>query len=121
MALGYASVIMFLLSIKPIGKIWEAFEAVGKLALTNYLIQTIVCTIFFYGYGMGYFGRLTQFQLYFFVAEIIMVQVIFSVFWLRYFNYGPAEWLLRRLSAGKWLPKNFRKASKTEPVIPVLS
>jgi uncharacterized protein len=121
MAVGYASITMALLSIKPLGKIWVAFEAVGKLALTNYLVQTIVCTIFFYGYGMGYFGRLTQFQLYFFVAEIIMAQVIFSVIWLRYFNYGPAEWLLRRLSSGKWLPKSFRKPSKTEPVIPVLS
>ena len=121
MALGYASIIMALLSIKPLGKIWAAFEAVGKLALTNYLVQTIICTIFFYGYGMGYFGRLTHFQLYFFVAEIMMAQVIFSVIWLRYFNYGPAEWLLRRLSSGKWLPKNFRKPSKAEPVIPVLS
>ena len=121
MALGYVSVTMALLSLNPLGKIWRAFEAVGKLALTNYLLQTIICTVFFYGYGMGYFGRLTQFQLYFFVAEVIMAQVIFSVIWLRYFNYGPAEWLLRRLSSGKWLPKNFRKPSKTDPVIPVLS
>jgi len=121
MALGYVSTMMFLLSVNSLSRIWRAFEAVGKLALTNYLVQTIICTIFFYGYGMGYFGRLTQFQLYFFVAEVILAQVIFSVIWLRYFNYGPAEWLLRRLSSGKWLPKNFRKPSKTEQAIPVLS
>ena len=121
MALGYVSITMALLSAKPLGRIWRAFEAVGKLALTNYLVQTIICTIFFYGYGMGYFARLTQFKLYFFVAEVIMVQLIFSVIWLRYFNYGPAEWLLRRLSSGKWLTAKFRKSSKTEPIIPALS
>jgi uncharacterized protein len=113
--------VMFLLSVSALGRIWRGFAAAGKLALTNYLVQTIICTIFFYGYGMGYYGRLTQLKLYFFVVEVIMVQVIFSIIWLRFFNYGPAEWLLRRLSAGKWLPKKFRKSSKTEPVIPVLS
>jgi uncharacterized protein len=121
LAFGYASVVMTLLSVKSFGRIWNGFAATGKMALTNYLIQTIVCTIFFYGYGMGYYGRLTQFQLYFFVAEIIMVQIIFSIVWLHYFNYGPAEWLLRRLSAGRWLPSKFRKPSKTEIVSPVLS
>ena len=121
MAVGYASITMALLSAKPLGRIWRAFEAAGKLALTNYLVQTIICTVFFYGYGMGYYGRMTQFQLYFFVAEVIMAQVIFSIVWLRYFNYGPAEWLLRRLSAGKWLSNKFRKPSNAEPVIPVLS
>jgi len=121
MAFGYASMVMVLLSVNALGRIWRGFAAAGKLALTNYLVQTIICTIFFYGYGMGYYGRLTQLKLYFFVVEVIMVQIIFSTIWLRFFNYGPAEWLLRRLSAGKWLPKKFRKASKTGPVIPVLS
>ena len=121
MALGYASLVMSLLSVKALSRIWRGLAAAGKMALTNYLVQTIVCTIFFYGYCMGYYGRLTQFKLYFFVAEVVMVQIIFSILWLRYFNYGPAEWLLRRLSSGKWMPNQFRKPSKTEPVIPVLS
>ncbi len=120
-ALAYVSLTMALLSTRILAPIWSGLAAVGKLALTNYLVQTIICTIFFYGYGMGYFGRLSQFQLYFFAAEVVLVQIAFSVLWLRAYNYGPAEWLLRRLSAGKWLPKRFRKPSDTEPVIPVLS
>jgi len=66
---------------------------------------------------MGYFGRLSQWQLYVFVAEVIMVQVIFSVIWVRHFNYGPVEWLLRRLSYGKSLTDKFRKELITEPAI----
>lgn len=118
MALGYASGVMALLST---GRIWRGLAAAGRMALTNYLAQTLICTLFFYGYGMGYFGRLTQWQLYFFALEVAMVQVVFSVIWLRYFNYGTAEWLLRRLTSGKWLPRPFRKPSATESPIPVLS
>lgn len=121
MALGYASLVLFLLPVRALGRIWRGLAAVGKLSLTNYLAQSLICTLFFYGYGMGYFGRLSQFQLYFFALELMLVQVAFSVLWLRFFNYGPAEWLLRRLSAGRWLPKAFRKPGPDGPPIPVLS
>jgi uncharacterized protein len=121
MAVGYASLLMALLQLGFLSKIWQAFAAVGKLALTNYVMQTIICTIFFYGYGFGYYARLSQWQLYFMVAEIILVQVAFSVIWLKYYNMGPLEWLLRRLSYGKWMPQKMRKPAAGEPVITVLS
>ena len=101
MVLGYASMIMFLLPARIFHYLWKGLAAAGRLALTNYFLQTIICTIFFYGYGMGFYGRLTQLQLYGFVVEVIIVQIVFSVLWLRYYNCGPAEWLLRRLSYGK--------------------
>ncbi|NTS40135.1 DUF418 domain-containing protein [Flavisolibacter sp. BT320] len=118
-ALGYASLVMFLLSYRVFGKLLYVFEAVGKLALTNYLAQTLFCTWLFYGYGLGHYARFGQYNLYFIAAEIVLVQCVFSVIWLRYYNYGPAEWLLRRLSAGKWLPASLRKP-QTEPIIPAL-
>lgn len=119
MALGYASLIMLFLYIGFLNRLWGAFASVGKLALTNYFMQTIICTIFFYGYGMGYFGRLSQWQLYMFALEVIMVQVVFSVIWVRHFNYGPVEWLLRRISYGKRLRDTFRKQSFSEPAIQI--
>ncbi|MBB1283430.1 DUF418 domain-containing protein [Flavisolibacter sp. BT320] len=119
MALGYASLVMVLLSVRVVSKVLYAAEAVGKMALTNYLAQTLFCTWLFYGYGLGHYGRFGQYNLYFIAAEIILVQCVFSVIWLRYYNYGPAEWLLRRLSAGKWLPASLRKP-QTEPIIPAL-
>ena len=97
MALGYASLLMLLIRIKLLHWLWEAFAATGRLALSNYLMQTILCTLFFYGYGFGYFGRLSLTQLYFFVAEIWIIQLVFSVFWLRFYQYGPVEWLWRCL------------------------
>ncbi|HET7896451.1 MAG TPA: DUF418 domain-containing protein, partial [Flavisolibacter sp.] len=120
MALGYASLVLVLLAVRPLEKLLYVLEAAGKLALTNYLMQTLVCTCLFYGYGFGWYAHLSQFQLYFIAAELILVQSVFSVLWLRYFNYGPAEWLLRRLSSGRWLPVSMRKPV-TEPSLPVLS
>ena len=120
-ALGFVSMVMLLLPVKLFHPVWRAFASAGQLALSNYLIQSIVCTIFFYGYGMGYFGILNQIQLYFFVLEVIMVQMVLSIIWLRYYNYGPAEWLLRRVSYGRPLPGSFRKSPAVEPVIPALT
>jgi uncharacterized protein len=120
MAVGYASLVMVLLSLPKVSKLFYAFEAVGKLALSNYLFQTLFCTWLFYGYGLAHFAKFSQAQLYFVVAEVLLVQIVLSILWLRFFNYGPAEWLLRRLSAGKWLPVSWRKPS-AEPSIPALS
>jgi uncharacterized protein len=53
---------------------------------------------------MGYYARVGQYKLYFLVAEISIVQIVFSVFWCRYFYVGPAEWLLRSLMYKKKIP-----------------
>jgi uncharacterized protein len=110
MALGYASLLMLLIRIKLLHWLWKALAATGRLALTNYLMQTILCTFFFYGYGFGYFGRLSQTQLYFFVAEIWIIQMVFSVFWLRYYQYGPVEWLWRCLVYRKRFSNKMKNA-----------
>jgi uncharacterized protein len=103
MATGYAALLMFLLKTDFLQWLWQAFAAVGRMALSNYFLQTIACTLFFYGYGFGYFGRLSPAQLYFFVAETWLLQTAFSVIWLRYHHYGPAEWLWR------WMTYGFKK------------
>ncbi len=104
LAMGYLSLIMLLIRLNVFTKIFKAIAGVGRMALTQYLLQSIVCTVFFYGYGMGYFGRLSLTQLYLFVAELWLVQIVISYFWLKYYNYGPAEWLWRRLTVGKKIP-----------------
>ncbi len=111
MALGYASILMWFLRMNVFQFLWKAFASAGKMALTNYILQSLFCTFFFYGYGFGYFGRLSQWELYFVVAEIILVQIVFSVFWLRNYESGPLEWLWRCLVYRKWLPN--RKQEST--------
>ena len=100
---GYAAGIMALLRAKFLQWLWQAFAAAGSMALTNYIMQTIICTFFFYGYGFAYYGRLQQWELYFIVTEIVLVQIVFSVFWLRYYTMGPLEWALRCMIYRKWL------------------
>jgi uncharacterized protein len=103
-SVGYASLLIFMITTGSFGRLLRGFACVGKLALTNYLMQTLICSIFFTGFGMGYFGRLSQIQLYLVAAEVCLFQVVFSVLWLRRFQYGPAEWLLRSLVYKTWLP-----------------
>lgn len=121
MALGYTSLILALIGTKPLNRLWFGFASVGQMALTNYLLQSVICTLFFTGFGMGYFGRLSQWQLYFVVIEICIVQLIFSVVWLRYFQYGPAEWLWRSLVYKKRLPNRISKPISIDPITTTLS
>lgn len=103
LALGYASLVQLLIGTGTLNRLWRCFAYVGRMALSNYLLQSIICTIFFTGFGMGYYARLSQYQLYLLVAEISLVQIVFSVLWLRHYQHGPAEWLLRCLVYKKWL------------------
>jgi uncharacterized protein len=115
LAIGYASLIMILLRTAIFSWLWRILATVGHMAFTNYFLQTILCTVFFYGYGMGYFGRLSQLQLYGVVIEVWLIQIVLSVLWLRYFTMGPAEWLWRYLIYNKKLPFKKKDAGTTIP------
>jgi uncharacterized protein len=121
MSLGYAGMVMLLLQSRFLQRIWRGLAAAGKLALTNYLVQSIFLTLYFNGYGMGFYGRLNQFELYFLAAEVCLVQIVFSIFWLQYYHYGPAEWLLRRLAYGKGFRNRKVKPVPVQPEIPLFS
>lgn len=115
MAVGYASLVFLFSRSGFLTKIWRAFELVGQMAISNYILQTIICTIFFTGFGFGYYARLQQWQLYGFAADVALVNIVFSVFWLKYFHYGPVEWLWRCLVYLAWVP-NRKRPHSTEPV-----
>jgi len=114
MGLGYASLVLFLVGTGSLNRLWRGFAYVGRMALTNYLLQSIICSIFFTGFGMGYFGRLNQYQLYIIAGEICLLQIVFSILWLRYFYFGPAEWLLRCLIYRKRLPNKINTSAIAE-------
>jgi uncharacterized protein len=82
----------------------NALAAVGKMALSNYLAQTMLCNVFFMGFGFAMFGRLQRYELYIVVLAIWILQLIYSPFWLKYFRYGPFEWLWRNLTYMKMQP-----------------
>ena len=72
--------------------------AVGRIAFTNYILQSVVCTLIFYGVGLGLFGSLERWMQAMVVAGIWIAHLILSPLWLRYFHFGPLEWLWRSLS-----------------------
>jgi len=79
-------------------KFQESLAAVGQMALTNYLMQTIICTTIFYGHGLGWYGYLDRPQLIVIVVVIWCIQLVCSRIWLSHFRFGPFEWFWRSLS-----------------------
>lgn len=73
---------------------------VGRLALSNYLLSSVVCTLVFNAYGLGLYGRLGALGALSFAAALFALQVVLSGLYLRRFSRGPAEWLLRALTYG---------------------
>jgi len=104
LALAYVSVIC-LIWIKAKEKtLLRYFAPAGRMALTNYLSQTIICIFLFYGIGFGLGIKFGPVFLYPMALVIFILQVLFSNFWFRYFNYGPLEWIWRQLTYGKRIP-----------------
>lgn len=70
----------------------------GRMALTNYLAQSVVCTLLFYGYGLGLLGQLPRAWQLPFVVALFTVQAVASHLWLARMRFGPVEWLWRWLT-----------------------
>lgn len=95
-------------------KVANAIARVGRVALTTYLMQSVLCTFAFYSWGLGLFGKLTMSQSLGVVAGVWTVNVVFAWLWLRRFDIGPAEWLWRSLTEGRRQPW---RAIKTPPIV----
>lgn len=93
---------------------WQAvlfpLAPVGKMALTSYITQTVFGLLLFYGVGLGLYGKTSPGLNYLMALAFFLVQVGFSTWWLRHFNYGPLEWLWRSGTLLKWQPLRRRKA-----------
>jgi uncharacterized protein len=104
LALGYAATLI-LAAQTPRGRSALApLAGVGRLALTVYLTQTLIFTTLFYGYGFGQAYRLGPVAVTAWAVVIFAVQVVLCQWWLKYFRFGPAEWLWRSLTYLKWQP-----------------
>ena len=101
-ALGYVGLVMLVVKSSSFLKIKNTFAAVGRMAFSNYILMTLICTFLFYGHGLGLFGHVDRKFQALMVLGIWLVILIISPLWLRSFRYGPLEWLWRRLTYGKW-------------------
>jgi len=104
MTLGHVGLIGLLYRMSPLSAAMRNLSAVGQMALTNYLTQSVICMFVFTGAGMALYGHLQRYELYYVVFAIWIVQLIWSPLWLRRFRFGPAEWLWRSLTYWKRQP-----------------
>jgi uncharacterized protein len=111
LAAGYASGLALLYLREDWRRRLLPFAAVGRMALTNYLLQSILCTLFFYHYTTGLYGRIGPAIGLVPTVVLYYAQVVFSNWWLQRYRFGPMEWLWRGMTYGKFPPMR-----KEEPV-----
>ena len=102
--MGHVALIMLFCKINVLAWLKAALAAVGKMALTNYVMHSIFAMIIFTGVGFGLFGALKRHELLYVVLSIWIFQLIISPIWLRYYQFGPLEWIWRNLSYMKRHP-----------------
>jgi len=93
--------------------LFRRLEAVGQMAFTNYIMHSVICSLIFFGYGLNYYAELQYYELYFVVLGIWILQLVVSPLWLKYFRYGPLEWLWRSLTY--WRRQPFRRVETPAP------
>jgi uncharacterized protein len=103
-SIGYAAALVLFLQTETGRWLLRPLAAVGRMALTNYLTHTLVCTTLFYGYGFGLFGQVQPWQGLLLALVIYGLQIPLSNVWLRYFRFGPFEWVWRSLTYGQAQP-----------------
>ncbi len=98
--LGFSYIILILIlsQVQVFKTILDPFKYVGRTALTNYLIQSIVFTTIMYSYGLGMFGSLQPWQLLISAVVMFVIQLYYSKRWLQNFSFGPLEWIWRKLT-----------------------
>ncbi|MFT3981299.1 MAG: DUF418 domain-containing protein [Ferruginibacter sp.] len=104
LSLGYTGSIVLWYARNKQNRFLLLFAAPGRMALTNYIMQTILGITIFYGIGFGLGGRTGLSMVCLIAIGVYIFEMIFSHYWLKYFNYGPLEWIWRMLTYGKYLP-----------------
>jgi uncharacterized protein len=104
LCLGHISLLMLIYRSGWLNWLMRSLGSVGQMAFTNYFMQTVFCTFYFFGYGLGNYQKLSFHQIYYVVAAIWLFQLIISPIWLKYFRFGPFEWLWRSLTYWKKQP-----------------
>ena len=113
-AMGHIAVIMLLCKVPVLQWLKIRLAAVGKMALSNYIMHSVIALFLFTGAGFGMFGKLQRHELLYVVFSIWIFQLIISPIWLKYFEFGPLEWVWRNLSYQKMHPFKKTKIVQSE-------
>ena len=107
-AAGYIGTLMLAVRRLPRLAVWLPLSAAGRMAFTNYILQTVLCTFLFYGHGLGLFGQVERLEQALVVLGVWLLQLLVSPLWLGRYRFGPLEWLWRSLTY--WQLQSFRRA-----------
>jgi uncharacterized protein len=103
-SIGILGLLMLLYKSGLFKWLFALMRPVGQMAFTNYLMQSFMCGLFFYGIGFGMYGHLQRHEVYYVVAAVWALQIIWSHVWLKFFRFGPLEWAWRSLTYWKLQP-----------------
>jgi len=110
-ALGWMSLIMILCKTGALRFLTQPLAAVGQMAFSCYVAQSVICSFIFTGYGLALYGKLERYELYYVVAGVWLFLLIVSPIWLKYFRFGPLEWAWRSLTY--WQRQPLRREQPT--------
>jgi uncharacterized protein len=112
-SIGYAALLILAVKLGALSGLRRALAAVGQMALTNYLLHSIVASVLFLGWGFGLAGRFNYAEQLAVVVTIWAVQLALSPVWLAHYRFGPAEWLWRSLTY--WERQPLRREAQSSP------
>jgi uncharacterized protein len=116
---SFATVYMTAIALLTLHEAWQRrlapLACLGRMALTNYVLQSVICSTIFYGHGFGLYEKMGALSGLVLTVLIFSIQIPLSVWWLKQFQYGPLEWLWRCLTYGKRSPFLNNMASNLKP------
>jgi uncharacterized protein len=104
LALAFAFMVVYAVEFTPARVPLRTFTEIGRMAFTNYIAQSIIFGLVFYGYGLGQFGKLRPVPVFAIGIAVYAAQVQLSKWWLRHYRFGPIEWAWRTLMYGRRQP-----------------
>jgi uncharacterized membrane protein YeiB len=108
--LGYVGMVVLMLHSRSVFAGIRVLAPLGRMALSNYLLQSVICSFYFYGYGLGHWGMGRAHQVVF-VAVVFTAQTALSHWWLSRFRFGPMEWVWRAFTY-RTMPAIRREATR---------
>ena len=108
-SLGYAGLIVLMANNNFWKPVIKPLASVGRMAMTVFITQGMMIAVFFFNYGLGYYFKVGPLLIFLVSITFFIIQIIFCNIWMKYFKFGPFEWLWRSLTYWKIQP--FRKSS----------
>ncbi len=102
LTLGHLGLILWVYRLGWFRLVFDWLGSAGRMAFTNYILQSILCGLLFYGFAGNLFNTLERYEIYLVVLAIWVFQLLSSRIWLHYFRMGPLEWVWRSAIYGKW-------------------